>query len=107
MDYKEDKLTAKQRANYVGITNELGVIPSIVFVEEITTLMGTECISKVPMGQVGESLSDSTVEFPLLNPDTNEVIGHATYLDTYTNLYSLYRFLADRRDLAAQPLVES
>ena len=107
MDYKQDKLTAKQRANYVGITNELGAVPSIVFVEEIATLMGVDCISKVPVGQVGETLSDRTIEFPLLNPDTNEVIGHATYLDTYINLYSLYRFLADRRDLATQTLVES
>ena len=106
MDYKEDKLKAKQRANYVAISNELGGIPNIIFVEEVATLIGTDVISKVPVGQVSENLVDPAIEFPLLNPDTNEVIGHATYLDTYINLYSLYRFLAERRDAAAQPQVE-
>jgi hypothetical protein len=102
-DYKETRLKAKQRANYVSITNTFGEVATIQFIEEVVTLDGDQVISRVPMGQVAGNLEDPGVLFPLLDPETNEVIGDATFQDTYNNLYSLYRFLADRRDAALQP----
>jgi len=48
-----------------------------------------------------------TVEFPLRNPATNEIIEGQTmtYQDLYVGLYSLYWYLALERDaqVAANP----
>lgn len=97
-DYKEGMLKSKQRARQVIITNELNQMPIIEFVEEITLTEGTKIISKTPVGKIMEGLVDPSTVFPMVHPDTGDALGEATYGQVYVLLYSLYRFLADRRD---------
>lgn len=98
MDYKEDILKSKQRAKQVIITNELGGIPLIEFIEEITVTEGAKIISKTPVGKIQEALIDPATIFPLIHPDTGEALGESTYGAVYVTLYSLYRSLTARRD---------
>lgn len=98
-DYKETSLKAKQRSNFISITNELWEIPSIEFVEEIVTIENdTSLISKVPRGSVKTTLEDPGIEFDLLNPADDSIIGSSTYGMVQVHVYSLYRNLANKRD---------
>jgi hypothetical protein len=55
-------------------------------------------ISKTPNGAISTSLKDPNVTFDLLNPNTDEVLGTSKFADAYVLLYSIYRYLGDKRD---------
>ena len=62
--------------------------------------MNTEQIIK-QLGELYESFTpaNANTSFPLLNPLDDTQIGvNRTYQDVYVTLYSLYRYLAKRRD---------
>jgi len=93
-----------QRAYKVTIDNGLHTIPVVTFYEAevVSTELGTLSQHK---GHLSESFSDPTVAFPLLNVETGEETGMATYQDIYVILYSLYRYLAKRRDTPPEEVV--
>jgi hypothetical protein len=76
-----------------------GKIPQIQFSEEKISIdpLGKE--SHFPSEVLTQQLLDPAVEFDILNPETDEVIGISTYGQIYTILYSLYIKLAKERDL--------
>lgn len=97
-DYKENILKSKQRARSVFISNILNEVPTITFEEEIVTTEGTKLILAVPQGALLESFSVPTESFNLINPETGDTIGSATYMDAYVLLHSIYRHVATKRD---------
>lgn len=98
-NYREDKAKAWQRSKAVTIKNEFQAIPTIEFAEEFVTTLDGSVINKRDMGSVLSSLKDPSITFDLLNPEDDTVIGNSNYGQAYVMLYSIYRFLADKRDI--------
>lgn len=74
---------------------------SIDFYEEQLTKVRGEVISYKKLGSTSTSIdvtTDLEKTFELLNPETGEVIGTATYAQLYTMLHSLYIKTAIKRD---------
>lgn len=96
-NYKEDTVKGWQRVKSITIDNALGVIPTIVFAEEMVITSGDAVFHHDVQG-MQERFSDPSIVFPLLNPEDGTVIGEATYGQVYATLYSLYIALAAKRD---------
>lgn len=115
-NYKETTVSGDswQRSfAFLGL-NEHGKTPSIAFLEERITMLsdgrkivdrlhgadiflrtgGTARDSKV----LRESLTDPQKSFDLINPETGDVVGTATYEDVYLIMFSLYAALCAARD---------
>ncbi len=102
MEYRNKTATVYMRALGVGIANELNSVPAIRFNEEWV-------VDGIGQGFNGSSLR-ATVENPseafnLLNLETGEVVGSATYNDVVIMISSLYYYLADKRDNPSEPEV--
>ena len=92
-----------QRSKGVIVTNEYNEVPSISYQEEvIVTTPDDKIISKTDVGVLNVDLSNTDIEFPLLNTLTNEVVGTMKYSDLYVIMYSHYMHLAGIRD--SQPV---
>lgn len=87
------------RSHKVVIDNPLNQPPIIHFLEELVFDLGNGEVIKKPLGAVYEVMTDPAVSFSILDVDTGEVTGTATYNDVYTLLHSLYMHLATRRDV--------
>ena len=97
-NYKEDKISGWQRSNQVKVINQLGQDPRIVFDEEII-VNADGSLSSIPVGSVESNLSGLVTEtISRLNPADNSVIGIVDPQITAVDLYSVYMFLANRRD---------
>lgn len=98
-NYKEQtsQAVAWQRAYQVVIDNKLNTIPNITFYEEEVVLLPAGHVNKTA-GHITELLQDPINEFPLLNPETGDVVGTAKYMDCYVLLHSLYMYLVNKRD---------
>lgn len=99
-DYKEDAIagTKWNRASRIVITNELGTIPSVLFVEQevISLPDGSNIVRDV--GNL-HGVFDPVLEFPLYNPDTGELSsGTTTMQQVYELVYSYFRHVAAERD---------
>ncbi len=94
------------RARLVSVANEIGKAPTISFAEEeVMQMQGSDEIIKLASTDIGRSLLTEEFrtpdeEFILLDPDTDEPLGKATYGDLRTILYSMYRHVAEKRDTA-------
>jgi hypothetical protein len=105
MKYKEKSVTGQSwtRSFQVIIENKLNETPYIRFDEEEVFVVGDNTITQFKGDRVVAPFSqeNSTIEFPLMNPITNEVIAGQTakYEDIFVLLYSLYHHLAEKRDI--------
>lgn len=103
-NYKENEVagTTWTRARAILITNPIGGVPAISFVEEDVFLVGQQLISRdansISFPAIHENFLHPMTEFPLLHPETGDVIGTSKYLDLQVILYSLYMHLAGKRD---------
>lgn len=87
---------------FVGY-NHYGAVPPLSFLEEdLTELEPGEMLAKQHGVTLTATMSAPDTVFDVMNPETDEVIGSATYLDLQVMLHSLYRHLADERDNQAQ-----
>ena len=108
-NYKETTVsgTSYVRAREVTVTNTLGGYKGIMFCEEEVSIFGNK-IMRENIGAIHQEFTaeNAGMEFPLLNPETNEPIGAtATFQDVYVLLFSLYYQLAAQRDAAnEQPI---
>ena len=101
-NYNENTLsgdiTTYQRSDKVVIDNTLDKIPTITFLEQILSILPDG--SKIITGRskCSDSMQNPYEEFNLLNPMTDEVLGVARFIDAQVILYSIYRYVADKRD---------
>lgn len=99
-EYKEVTLEGMKRTRSYRMIgdNPLGEAPSVTFLEEeVVTINGES--TKVNAGKFSKTMTDPTVEFPLVDPTTNEPLGSsATFGQVYALTYSLYLYLAGLRD---------
>ena len=107
MLYKEETVAVYTRASDIIINNPLpssGLPPAIRFNEE-RAVVGPDGVPVSMSGLVGVCGMDLTIDngnnkFPLLHPETDAVIGEASYLDVSVMLYSLYAHATHLRDTA-------
>lgn len=99
----DGSISEYQRSNKVIIMNELDQTPEITFMEQI--LMSLPDGRKIITGNTKcYALMENPVEtFNLINPQDDTIIGEAKYVDVYVLLYSLYRYVANKRD---NPIIE-
>lgn len=106
-NYKEQVVTGEyseyQRSNKVIITNELGGMPEITFMEQVLAALPNGQRLQVKQDKCVDQLLDPAETFNLLNPTDDSIIGTAQYQEVYVLLYSLYRHVANKRDLANAP----
>lgn len=105
MLYKEETVEVYTRASDIMITNPLpsaGLPPQIRFNEEravkqpdgeLVSLGGFSGVCQLAL-----TPDTASTSFDLLHPETNAVLGSATYQDLQVMLYSLYIHAADLRD---------
>jgi len=102
-NYKQASVTGESwvRAVRVVLENPLGGGAAATFIEEsvVSTPAGTvmQAAGNVVEPFTAENAAES---FDLLNPETGEVAGSATYQDVYAMLHSLYYHVAAKRDAA-------
>jgi hypothetical protein len=103
-NYKETAVTGTSwiRAYQMRLTNPYNALPKVTFDEEKIVSYGSNVV-KTPIiaktiDEVSVDFSDPTVKFDLVNPDTDAVIGSATYQDFHVMVYSLYHSLGIVRD---------
>lgn len=99
-DYKEGSVagTKWNRASRIIITNELGVNPSILFVEQEVIALpdGTNIVRDI--GNLNGEFN-ANLSFPLYNPATGDLdTGSATMQQAYELIYSYFRYVAAERD---------
>ena len=103
-DYKQTNIagTSWQRAWRVECENPLDGQRSITFHEEQVINAGGQQI-RMPAGglQVPLTAENALTGFPLVDPDTGETTGSATYAQVYQLLHSLYMHSAVQRDAKA------
>ena len=94
--------TTYTRANLVTIDNALNKTPFITYVEENVEKIGGTKRRSGDAGSVSEFLTSENVseEFDVLNLETGEVSGQATYGQVQALIYSLYFHIATKRDAA-------
>lgn len=101
-DYKEQIITGQyseyQRANKVIITNELNQIPIIDFLEEVIATLPSGQRLVIKRDKCDDMMGDPSEQFDMLNPLDDSVIGTGTYQQAYVLLYSIYRYVAAKRD---------
>lgn len=99
-DYKEGAVagTKWNRASRIVIANDLGTVPSVLFVEqEIIALPDGSNIVRDIGNLHGEF--DPALEFPIYNPTTGELSsGTATMQQVYELIYSYFQHVAAERD---------
>lgn len=98
-NYRSTSVTADSyvRANRVVVENPLGVLPSIMFIEEEVVTRGADTF-KLPTSTLRAQMTEPATTFNILNPTDDSIIGSSTYQDVYVLLYSLHRHLAAIRD---------
>lgn len=103
-DYRETSIagTSYTRGHSLYFENPANSNPSLLIREETVINLADRTIYE-PAGEIRKVVTDLSVEFPLRNPATNEIIEGQTmtYQDLYVGLYSLYWYLALERDAAA------
>jgi hypothetical protein len=110
-DYRESSIagTSYTRGRSMYFENPLGSPPALLVREETVINLADRVITE-HAGEIRKVVDDLTVEFPLRNPATNEIIEGQTmtYQDLYVGLFSLYWKLALDRDaeIAAQEIPE-
>lgn len=101
--YKQTNMTGSSyvRANQITIYNQLDRSPSIVFTEEqILNIDQEEIHRAISNCQETLTVENALESFALLNSETGEPLGaNATYADFATMLYSLYFYVAGKRDI--------
>lgn len=107
MLYKEETVAVYTRASDIMINNPLpssGLPPQIRFNEERAVISPDGGLRSLGgfHGVCGMELThdNGNNKFPLLNPETGEVIGESSYLDVQVLLYSLYKHATHLRDTA-------
>ncbi len=104
-NYKETNVsgTSWVRSPSILVSNIYNELPSITFMEEVIYNLDQGIVKGPYMGSllpgIVETFSTPTTQFTLLNPMTDEVIGMASYQNLQVILYSMYRHLADARDI--------
>ena len=101
-NYKQDQISGHQRSCAVKISNPFQGVPTIMFDEEVVVAIDGKPTITQPVGYIPDSMSDPAKMFDLIHPETDEVVGSASYQDIYVMLYSLYRALAAERDEALE-----
>lgn len=104
MLYKEQDAKIYTRVSDIIINNpheQSGLAPSIRFNEEYALIDAEGNV--IPQGPCSACACEYTVDtastpFDLLDMDTGEVVGSATYLELRQMLFSLYRHTAHCRD---------
>ena len=97
--YKQQDVATQswRRASRVTVENEYNQVPCINFTEEEVMIVNNQKV--ILKGELLKAdMSDPNVTFPLLHPETDQVIGEASYMNIYIMLYSLYKKLALERD---------
>lgn len=109
-NYKESVVVGDSwvRARRVVVENPIDETPAISFIEEQIINLPEQAITQ-SAGNVSEPFTPDNAQeqFSLLNPETGEVVGTATYQDVYVALHSLYYHVAAKRDAAQQQSVEA
>lgn len=107
-DYKEGAVAGMKwnRASKIVITNELGINPSILFVEQEVIALPDGTNIQRDVGNLYGTF-DPELAFDLYDPITGEIAaGQATMNDVYELIYSYFRHVAAERDatkVGAQP----
>lgn len=100
-DYRQTEVagTSYTRGRSIYMENPLGSTPSLLVREETVINLADRVITE-HSGEIRKVVDDLTVEFPIRNPATNEIIEGQTmtYQDLYVGLFSLYWSLALNRD---------
>lgn len=102
-DYQWSEVTGASwtRCGRVIIDNPYEGQKRAVFLEERAVNIPGEVITR-PAGEIIEPFSAANAgeSFDLLNPETGEVMGQATYGQLYAMLHSAYMHVATKRDAA-------
>ena len=112
MNYKESQITGQQwtRCFDVRCRNPYEGAKEIEFSEEVAINLGDKVITQPTGSRITELLSEANANalFDLLNPETGESFGTASYTQCYVMLHSMYMHLANKRDNppATEPLPE-
>lgn len=102
-NYKQSAVTGESwvRAVRVVLENPLGGGAAATFIEETVVSTPAGNIMQAAGNVVEPFTVDNAAEaFDVLNPETGEVVGSATYQDVYALLHSLYYHVAAKRDAA-------
>lgn len=109
-DYKKSSIVGESwvRAYSININNPYVGVKSIHFQEEKALLTDDGDVLTKRIGEVSSVFDDASepTEFSLRNPESNEIVGTATYGDVYAILHSLYMHLALKRDEETTRIVE-
>ena len=105
-NYQETEVTGTVyvRSNQIIVANPLEGVRAISYMEEqvINLSDGEQIVRSAGGFQEPFTPENAGTVFPLVNPQTGEPLGQdMTYTGLYVALYSLYMFLAKRRDEAA------
>lgn len=103
-DYKKQDIVGTQftRCNRIEFSNPLGAdFRPVTFHEE--NVLNAQWMDKpvvIAAGRCQNALTDGNGDtaFPLVNHETGEVVGQATYKQVYEMLASLYLYTAMLRD---------
>lgn len=102
MNYQEQVTSGEmkqwKRCFEVHIQNQLNMVPSILFNEEIVKQLPDGTFVRNAAGNVSHELIDPSEIFPLINPADGTQLGQMTYGQLYAALYSLYIHSALERD---------
>lgn len=108
MNYKETEVTGQQwiRCFDVRCRNPYIGVKEIEFSEEIAINSGDTVITQPTGSRITEQFNESNANalFDLLNPETGESFGTASYGQFYAMVHSLYMHLADKRDNPPAPV---
>lgn len=113
-DYRKTDVagTSHVRGRSLYFENPLGGTPAVLVREEQVTSLSDRVVCE-PCGEIRKDVTDLSVTFPVIDPQTNAPVSGATmtYQDLYVALYSLYWHLAQERDAweppaKPKPLVE-
>lgn len=110
-DYRQTTLagTAYTRGRSLYFENPLSAVPSLLIrLEEVINLADRQVTQ--PAGEIIKTFDDMSVQFPLRDPATNEIVegSSATYGYVFMLLFSAFWHLAEEHDaavLANQPLL--
>lgn len=100
-DYRQTDVagTSYVRGRSMYFENPKGCVPSVLIrLEEVINLADRQMTRDA--GEIIKSFDDMTVEFPLRDPATNDVIEGqtATYGQVFALLFSAFWHLAEERD---------
>lgn len=104
-EYKEVPIAGRKRMRSYRVVanNPASGARSIRFDEEWLTELDDGRFINEPAGGIVRDFSEPGTQFDMLNPETGEVIGKASYLQVYILLHSLYMHLALERDNTPPP----